>query len=161
MIFNINSTRGQTRFLTCVARVTCLVAIIRSKFPKVRQCLKWLVFVGAYKFTLCANSGKSWGIPPLRVLETSLDWHMSLFDLIIRGRSQLSTFMKAYTAYARGSGTTVRFSPENQHLFLTLSYSPIWNQNVPQEIPFFIQNQYSVIARKKSKTPAIISRVKI
>ena len=24
MIFNINSTRGQTRFLTCVARVTCL-----------------------------------------------------------------------------------------------------------------------------------------
>ena len=27
MIFNINSTRGQTRFLTCVARVTCLVVI--------------------------------------------------------------------------------------------------------------------------------------
>ena len=25
MILNINSTRGQTRFLTCVARVTCLV----------------------------------------------------------------------------------------------------------------------------------------
>ena len=25
MIFNINSTCGQTRFLTCVARVTCLV----------------------------------------------------------------------------------------------------------------------------------------
>ena len=25
MIFNINSTRGQTRFLTCVARVMCLV----------------------------------------------------------------------------------------------------------------------------------------
>ena len=38
----------------------------------------------------------------------------------VRGRSQLSTFMKAYTAYARGrgSGTTVRFPPENQHLFL-------------------------------------------
>ena len=38
----------------------------------------------------------------------------------VRGRSQLSTFMKAYTAYARGrgSGTTVCFSPENQHLFL-------------------------------------------
>ena len=49
-----------------------IIAILRSKFPKVRQCLKWLVFVGAYKFTLCANSGKSWGIPPLRVLETSL-----------------------------------------------------------------------------------------
>ena len=28
MIFNINSTCGQTRFLTCVARVTCLVHII-------------------------------------------------------------------------------------------------------------------------------------
>ena len=25
MIFNINLTRGQMRFLTCVARVTCLV----------------------------------------------------------------------------------------------------------------------------------------
>ena len=49
-----------------------IIAILCSKFPKVRQCLKWLVFVGAYKFTLCANSGKSWGIPPLRVLETSL-----------------------------------------------------------------------------------------
>ena len=49
-----------------------IIALLRSKFPKVRQCLKWLVFVGAYKFTLCANSGKSWGIPPLRVLETSL-----------------------------------------------------------------------------------------
>ena len=30
MIFNINSTRGQTRFLTCVARVTCLVNINES-----------------------------------------------------------------------------------------------------------------------------------
>ena len=39
---------------------------------------------------------------------------------VLRGRSQFSTFMKAYTAYARGrgSGTTVRFSPENQHLIL-------------------------------------------
>ena len=38
----------------------------------------------------------------------------------IRGRSQLSTFMKAYREYARGrvSGTTVPFSPENQHVFL-------------------------------------------
>ena len=33
--------------------------------------------------------------------------------------------------------------------------------NVPQEIPLFIRNQYSVIARKKSKTTAIISIVKI
>ena len=30
MIFNMNSTRGQTRFLTCVARVTCLVRNKRS-----------------------------------------------------------------------------------------------------------------------------------
>ena len=30
MIFNINSTRGQARFLTCVARVTCLVRNKRS-----------------------------------------------------------------------------------------------------------------------------------
>ena len=37
----------------------------------------------------------------------------------VRGRSQLSTFMKAYTAYARrrGPGTTIRFPPENQHFF--------------------------------------------
>ena len=32
MIFNVNSTRGQTRFLTCVARVTCLVIIKRAGF---------------------------------------------------------------------------------------------------------------------------------
>ena len=44
---------------------------------------------------------------------------------------------------------------------LTLSYSSIWNQNVPQEIPFFIWNQYSAIARKRSNTTAIIVRVKI
>ena len=31
MIFNINSTRGQTRFLTCVARVTCLVGLINGR----------------------------------------------------------------------------------------------------------------------------------
>ena len=30
MIFNINSSRGQMRFLTCVARVTCLVRNKRS-----------------------------------------------------------------------------------------------------------------------------------
>ena len=47
------------------------------------------------------------------------------------------------------------------HNGLTLSYSSIWNQNVPQEIPFFIRNQYSAIARKKSNTAAIIVRVKI
>ena len=44
---------------------------------------------------------------------------------------------------------------------LTLSYSSIWKQNVPQEIPFFIRNQYSAIARKRSNTTAIIVRVKI
>ena len=32
----------------------------------------------------------------------------------VRGRSQLSTFMKAYREYARGEGT-VCFFPENQH----------------------------------------------
>ena len=38
----------------------------------------------------------------------------------VRGRSQLSTFMKAYTAYARGEGVWDHrtLSPENQHLFL-------------------------------------------
>ena len=44
---------------------------------------------------------------------------------------------------------------------LTLSYSPIWNQNVPQEIPFFIRNHYSAIARKRSITTAIIIRINI
>ena len=43
-------------------------------------------------------------------------------QFLLRGRSQLSTFMKAYTAYAyargRESGATVRFPPENQHLFV-------------------------------------------
>ena len=44
---------------------------------------------------------------------------------------------------------------------LTLSYSSIWNQNVPHEIPFFIRNQYSVVARMRSNTTTIILRVKI
>ena len=30
MIFNINSTRGQMRFLPCVALVTCLVCIVSA-----------------------------------------------------------------------------------------------------------------------------------
>ena len=40
--------------------------------------------------------------------------------LKLRGRSQLSTFMKAYTAYARGEGVWDHRTlfPENQHLFL-------------------------------------------
>ena len=46
-------------------------------------------------------------------------------------------------------------------LQLTLSYSSIWNQNVPQEILFFFRNKYSAIARKRSNTTAIIVRVKI
>ena len=38
---------------------------------------------------------------------------------LVRGRSQLSTFMKAQrTLGGRGSGTSVRFPPENQNLFL-------------------------------------------
>ena len=42
------------------------------------------------------------------------------FSLVVRGRSQLSTFMKAYTAYARGEGVWDHRTlfPENQHLFL-------------------------------------------
>ena len=38
----------------------------------------------------------------------------------LRGRSQLSTFMKAYTAYARGEGVWDHRTlfPENQHLIL-------------------------------------------
>ena len=46
----------------------------------------------------------------------------SLFDRgrYIRGRSRLSTFMKAYTAYARGEGVWDHRTlfPENQHLIL-------------------------------------------
>ena len=65
--------------------------------------------------------------PPLSVLHGYVDDRMwrhgvsgELLGSSLRGRSQLSTFMKAYTVYARGrgSGTTVRFSPENKHLFL-------------------------------------------
>ena len=37
MIFNSNSTRGQTRFLTCVARVTCLVVLIRSLLTQLSE----------------------------------------------------------------------------------------------------------------------------
>ena len=44
---------------------------------------------------------------------------------------------------------------------LTLSYFSNWRQNVPQEIPFFIRNQYSAIARMRSNTTAIIVRVKL
>ena len=38
----------------------------------------------------------------------------------LRGRSQLSTFMKAHTAYARGEGVWDHRTlfPENQHLIL-------------------------------------------
>ena len=43
---------------------------------------------------------------------------------------------------------------------LTLSYSQFRNQNVHKEIPFFIRNQYSSIARKRSNTTAIIVREK-
>ena len=38
MIFNINSTRGQTRFLTCVARVTCLVKYYKKEENNNFQC---------------------------------------------------------------------------------------------------------------------------
>ena len=48
--------------------------------------------------------------PPLKQItrESELFYSMlpiiTMFHLQIRGRSQLSTFMKAYTAYARGEG---------------------------------------------------------
>ena len=35
MIFSINSTRGQTLFLTCIAWVTCLVNIIYKMDSKI------------------------------------------------------------------------------------------------------------------------------
>ena len=44
---------------------------------------------------------------------------------------------------------------------LTLPYSRIWNQNVRQTVPFFIRNQYSAIAHKRSNTTSIIVRVKV
>ena len=50
---------------------------------------------------------------------------------------------------------------EKVRRLLTLSYSSIWKQNVPREIPFFIRSQYPAIARKRSNTTAIIVRVKI
>ena len=48
-------------------------------------------------------------------------WAKLLICLLLRGRSQLSTFMKAYAAYARGEGVRdhrTLFFPENQHLIL-------------------------------------------
>ena len=51
MIFNINSTRGQTRFLACVARVTCLVGLIglllrQSEVRENSQFVECLLFEG-------------------------------------------------------------------------------------------------------------------
>ena len=76
--------------------------------------------------------------------------------LISDGRSCLRAYLRSHgmLLWAHGVDVTCPTS-------LTLSYSPICNQKVPQEIPFFIRNQYSVIASKKSKTTAIISRIKI
>ena len=46
MIFNINSTRGQTRFLTCVARVTCLIELTQLVFALcfAQKCIYLLLF---------------------------------------------------------------------------------------------------------------------
>ena len=39
--------------------------------------------------------------------KNAFDWNTTLSkSLFVRGRSQLSTFMKAYTAYARGEGVS-------------------------------------------------------
>ena len=45
MIFSINSTRGQMRFLTCVARVTCLVSVIVDYFENVGGSMKYIMFL--------------------------------------------------------------------------------------------------------------------
>ena len=54
------------------------------------------------------------GMADSRSMETM---NMVSVSLVCKGRSQLSTFMIAYREYARGrgSGTNVRFFPENQH----------------------------------------------
>ena len=38
MIFNINLTRGQMQFLTCVARVTCLVIDNLALYHRTQNC---------------------------------------------------------------------------------------------------------------------------
>ena len=59
-----------------------------------------------------------------------------------------------FTQFTLGSYCAVHINALS--IELILSYSSIWNQNVPQEIPFFIRNKYSAIARKRSNTTAII-----
>ena len=51
MIFNINSTRGQTRFLTCVARVTCLVLIMYTSC----QIFFFFFFVSLFDFLVSSS----------------------------------------------------------------------------------------------------------
>ena len=53
MIFNINSTRGQTRFLTCVARVTCLVIITDVLTENIEKDPHWAMMF-ADDLVLCA-----------------------------------------------------------------------------------------------------------
>ena len=43
MIFNINSTSGQTRFLTCVARVTCQYVIALSHYTVITRSCRGVV----------------------------------------------------------------------------------------------------------------------
>ena len=54
MIFNIKSTRGQTRFLTCVARVTCLVLIMRTSILFL-ELFNTRIFLFMYDFYFSLN----------------------------------------------------------------------------------------------------------
>ena len=67
---------------------------------------------------------------------------------------RLTNSLELVTEVLRGKCCAVWWS-------LTLSYYSIWNQNVPQEVSFFIWNQDYAIVRKRSNTTAIIVRVKI
>ena len=91
MIFNINSTRVQTRFLTCVARVTCLV-IIKSLFQampiKVRCTIaqKSAQIVGArVHICIITKLRKHTGVTKKRstyininILKNDYIWHISV-----------------------------------------------------------------------------------
>ena len=92
-----------------------------------RQCLKWLVFVGAYKFTLCANSGKSWGIPPLHVLETSLGPHLRCGNHS-RTRAARNALILVWQlhCYVQGSFKREDFKFENIQGFLRAVFENIF-----------------------------------
>ena len=73
MNFNINSTRGQTRFPTCVARVTCLVIVsshlcitclvnvnhVHRQYPFSHPELSGTVRCTVYMELLCISNGEN------------------------------------------------------------------------------------------------------